>query len=72
MTYDDLNLHEDVRQFVRELDARKKEEPEVKRNVVQVETKTLVGKQAEMYDRSLNRTHVVVNPNSNNTNPNAP
>lgn len=72
MTFDDLGLHEDVREFVRELDSRKKDEPVKQRESVQVETRTLVGKQAEMYDRSLNRTHVVVNPNSNHVNPNAP
>lgn len=72
MTFDDLGLHEDVRQFVRELDARKKDEPLPMKEGVQVEIKTLTGKQAEMYDKSLGRTHVVVNPNSNHVNPNVP
>lgn len=70
MTFDELN--DDVRQFVRELDARKRDVSEPKRESVQVEARTLVGKQAELYDRSLNRTQIVVNPNSNHTSPNAP
>lgn len=72
MTFDDLGLHEDVRQFVREIDSRRREEPEVKKETVQVETRTLVGKEAEMYDRSLTRSIRVVNDNSDNTSPNVP
>jgi hypothetical protein len=72
MTFDDLHLDEDVRQFVKELDGRKQPEAQVQREQVRVETKTLTGKAAEMYDRSLTRSHNVVNPNSNNDNPNAP
>lgn len=70
MTFGELN--EDVRQFVKDLDSRKRDEPKVRREPVQVETRTLVGKQAEMYDRSLTRTLNVVNNNSNNISPNAP
>lgn len=72
MTFEDLNLHEDVRQFVRELDARRREDPVAERAKVQVETRTLVGKQAEMYDRALTMPQTITNHNSNNVNPNAP
>jgi hypothetical protein len=72
MTFDDLHLDEDVRQFVKELDGRKQPEAPVQKEQVRVEIKTLVGKQAEMYDRSQTRTQVITNPNSNNTHPNAP
>ena len=72
MTFDELGLHEDVRQFVRELDSRKQVDQTVERKKIEVETKTFVGKQAEMYDKSLTRTHIVVNRNSNHVNPNAP
>lgn len=72
MTFEDLHLDEDVRQFVKELDSRKVPEAPVQKEAVRVEVKTLTGRQAEMYDRSLTRRYNVVNPNSNHTNPNAP
>lgn len=72
MTFDELGLHDDVRQFVRELDMRKRDEPEREREKVKIETRTLVGKEAEQYDQSLIRQFTRVNPSSNNTSPNVP
>lgn len=69
-TFDDLNLDEDVRQFVKELDARRGEVRPTQKEFVQVETKNLMGGVAEQ--RRAVPQYVIVNPNSNNTNPNVP